>query len=93
MNFLRNNFKKIIYFFCIGLLINCIPNTLNLLKNKNNAKLELLEKKFLKEKKEKFCKKESKYSKFLEMGFEETAQKRLISCMQKSNFKEESLNF
>ena len=90
---IKNNFKKIIYFFIIGLLINIIPNTLNILKNKNYAKLELLEKKFLKEKQEKFCKKESNYSKFQEMGFEETAQKRFISCMKKYNFVEERLNF
>ena len=93
MIFIKNNLKKIIYFFSIGLLINIIPNTLNILKNKNNAKLELLEKKFLKEKQEKFCKKESKYSKFLEMGFVETAQKRFIYCMKKSNFGEEMLKF
>ena len=48
-------------------------------------RIELLEKKLLYKQKEEVCKEKSGYSKFFEMGFEETAQKRLISCMKQSN--------
>ena len=73
------------YFFCAGFVLNSIPHILNMVENRKNSRLEFLEKKILKEKQEKICKEKSEYSKFFEMGFEETAQKRLFSCMKKSN--------
>ena len=85
MNLLKKNYKTVIYFFCIGFVINSIPYTLNLLENRKNARLEFLEKKILDKQKEEICKEKSEYSKFFKMGFEETAQKRLISCMNQSN--------
>ena len=85
MNLLKKNYKTIIYFFCIGFVINSIPATLDLLENRKNARLEFLEKKILYKQKEEVCKEKSEYSKFFEMGFEETAQKRLISCINQSN--------
>lgn len=86
MNFFRKNCKTVIYFFCIGIVINTIPHTLNMLQNKKNVRFELLEKKISKQRKEKVCLEKSDFSKFFEMGFEETAQKRLIACMKKLNF-------
>ena len=85
MNLFKKNHKTVIYFFCIGFVLNSIPNTLDLLKDRKNARLEFLEKKILYKQKEDVCKEKSGYSKFLKMGFEETAQKRLISCMNQSN--------
>ena len=85
MNLLKKNFKKVIYCFCIGFIVNIIPITLNNLENRKNSRIEFLEKKILEQQKEKVCKEKSEYSKFFEMGFEATAQKRLISCMNKSN--------
>ena len=82
MNLFKKFFRTIFYFFCIGFAINGTPHILNILENKNNTRLELLEKKFLKKQKEKACKEKIEYSKFFEMGFEETAKKRLISCMK-----------
>ena len=66
-------------------MLNSIPNTLDLLKERKNARLELLEKKILYKQKEDVCKEKSGYFKFFKMGFEETAQKRLISCINQSN--------
>ena len=66
-------------------MLNNIPHTLDLLENRKNARLEFLEKKILYKLKEEVCKEKSGYSKFFEMGFEKTAQKRLISCINKSN--------
>ena len=83
MNLFKKNYKTVIYFFCIGFVLNCIPQTLDLLENRKNARLELLEKKILNKQKEEVCKEKSEYSKFFKMGFEKTAQKRLISCMNK----------
>ncbi len=85
MNLFKKNYKAVIYFFCIGFVLNSIPHTLDLLENRKNARLEFLEKKILYKQKEKVCKEKSEYSKFFAMGFEETAQKRLISCMNQSN--------
>ena len=85
MNLFKKNYKKVIYFFCIGFVLNSIPHTLDLLENRKNARLELLEKKILYKQKEEVCKEKSGYSKFFKMGFEETAQKRLISCMNQSD--------
>ena len=85
MNLFKKNSKTVIYFFCIGFVLNCIPQTLDLLENRKNARLELLEKKILNKQKEEVCKEKSGYYKFFKMGFEETAQKRLISCMNQSN--------
>ena len=85
MNLFKKNYKEVIYFFCIGFVLNSIPHTLDLLENRKNARLELLEKKILYKQKEEVCKKKSKYSKFFKMGFEETAQERLIACMNQSN--------
>ena len=85
MNFLKKNYKTVIYFFCIGFVINSIPDTLDLLENRKNARLEFLEKKILNKQKEEICKEKSGYSKFFKMGFEKTAQKKLISCMNESN--------
>ena len=85
MNLFKKNYKTVIYFFCIGFVLNCIPQTLDLLENRKNARLELLEKKILNKQKEEVCKEKSEYTKFFKMGFEETAQKRLISCMNQSN--------
>ena len=85
MNLLKKNYKTVIYFFGIGFVLNSIPHTLNLLENRKNARLEFLEKKILDKQKEEICKEKSGYSKFFKMGFEETAQKRLISCMNQSN--------
>ena len=85
MNLFKKNYKTVIYFFCIGFVLNSIPHTLDLLENRKNTRLELLEKKFLYKQKEEACKEKSEYSKFFKMGFEETAQKRLISCMNQSN--------
>ena len=87
MNLFKKNYKIVIYFFCIGFVLNGIPHTLDLLKDRKNARLEFLEKKFLYKQKEEVCKEKSEYSKFFKMGFEETAQKRLISCMNQSNLK------
>ena len=66
-------------------MLNSIPHTLDLLENRKNARLELLEKKILYKQKEEVCKEKSQYSKFFQMGFEETAKKRLISCMNQLN--------
>ena len=85
MNLLKKNYKTVIYFFCIGFVINSIPDTLDLLEKRKNARLEFLEKKILDKQKEEICKEKSEYSKFFKMGFEETAQKKLISCMNQSN--------
>ena len=85
MNLFKKNYKTVIYFFCIGFVLNSIPHTLDLLKDRKNARLEFLEKKILYKQKEEVCKEKSGYSKFFKMGFEETAQKRLISCMNQSN--------
>ena len=85
MNLFKKNYKTVIYFFCIGFVINGIPYTLDLLENRKNARLEFLEKKILDKRKEEVCKEKSGYSKFFEMGFKETAQKRLISCKNQSN--------
>ena len=85
MNLFKKNYKTIICFFCIGFVLNSIPHTLDLLENRKNARLEFLEKKILYKQKEEVCKEKSEYSKFFEMGFEETTQKRLISCMNQSN--------
>ena len=82
MNFIKNNLQTIIIFFCIGFIINNIPRTINTLERKKYERIKLLEKNFLRHQKEEICRKKSKYSKFLEMGFKETAQKRLISCMK-----------
>ena len=85
MNLFKKNYKTVIYFFCMGFVLSSIPHTLNLLENRKNARLEFLEKKILYKQKEEVCKEKSSYSKFFKMGFEETAQKRLISCMNQSN--------
>ena len=85
MNLFKKNYKTVIYFFCIGFVLNSIPHTLDLLENRKNARLEFLEKKILYKQKEEVCKEKSEYFKFFKMGFEETAQKRLISCMKQSN--------
>ena len=85
MNLFKKKYKTVIYFFCIGFVFNGIPHTLDLLENRKNARLEFLEKKILYKQKEEVCKEKSGYSKFFKMGFEETAQKRLISCMNQSN--------
>ena len=85
MNLFKRNYKIVIYFFCIGFVLNSIPHILDLLENRKNARLEFLEKKILDKQKEEVCKEKSRYSKFFKMGFEETAQKRLISCMNQSN--------
>ena len=85
MNLLKKNYKTVIYFFCIGFLLNGIPHTLDLLKDRKNARLEFLEKKFLYKQKEDVCKEKSGYFKFFKMGFEKTAQKKLNSCMNQSN--------
>ena len=85
MNLFKKKHKTVIYFFCIGFVLSSIPNTLDLLKDRKNARLEFLEKKILYKQKEDVCKEKSGYSKFFKMGFEETAQKRLISCMNQSN--------
>tara|TARA_Y100001978_G_scaffold42820_1_gene38190 strand:- start:740 stop:919 length:180 start_codon:yes stop_codon:yes gene_type:complete len=58
-----------------------------MVEKRKNERLEFLEKKILKKEQEKICKEKSEYTKFFEMGFEETAQKRLISCMNQSNFR------
>ena len=83
MNLIKKNFRTFFYFFCIGFIINNTFHILDILENKNNAKLELLEKNLKKKQQEKACKEKIEYSKFFEMGFEETAEKRLISCMKK----------
>ena len=85
MNLFKKNYKTVIYFFCIGFVVNSIPHTLDLLENRKNARLVFLEKKILNKQKEEICKEKSGYYKFFKMGFEETAQKRLISCMNQSN--------
>ena len=85
MSLLKKNYKTVIYFFCIGFMLNSITHTLDLLENRKNARLEFLEKKILYKQKEEVCKEKSGYSKFFKMGFEETAQKRLMSCMNQSN--------
>ena len=84
MNLFKKNYKTVIYFFCMGFMLNCIPQTLDLLKDRKNARLEFLEKKLLYKQKEEVCKEKSGYSKFFKMGFQKTAQKRLISCINKS---------
>ena len=85
MNLFKKNYKTVIYFFCIGFVLSSIPNTIDLLNDRKNARLEFLEKKILYKQKEDVCKEKSGYSKFFKMGFEETAQKRLISCINQSN--------
>ena len=85
MNLFKKGRRIIIYFFCIGFVLNSIPHILNMIENRKNSRLEFLEKKILKKEQEKICKEKSEYSKFFEMGFEETAQKKLFSCMQQSN--------
>ena len=85
MNLFKKNYKTIICFFCIGFVLNSIPHTLDLLENRKNTRLEFLEKKILNKQKEEICKEKSGYSKFFEMGFEEIAQKRLLSCITQSN--------
>ena len=85
MNLFKRGYGIIIYFFCIGFALNSTPHILNMIENRKNSRLEFLEKKTLKKEQEKICKEKSDYSKFFEMGFEETAQKRLISCMKQSN--------
>ena len=85
MNLFKKNHKTVICFFCIGFVLSSIPNTIDLLNDRKNARLEFLEKKILYKQKEDVCKEKSGYSKFFKMGFEETAQKRLISCMNQSN--------
>ena len=85
MNLLNRGHGTIIYFFCIGFALNSIPHVLNIVENRKNSRLEFLEKKTLKKEQEKICKEKSEFFKFLEMGFEETAQKRLFSCMKQSN--------
>ncbi len=85
MNFFKNNFKIIIYFFCIGFIVNSIPMTLNIIENRKKEKLKLLEIETLRNQKKDICKKKSDYLKFIEMGFKETAKKRFISCMENSN--------
>ena len=85
MNLFKRWHKTIIYFFCIGFVLNSIPHILNVIENRKNSRLEVLRKKILQKEQEKICKEKSEYSKFFEMGFEETAQKRLFSCMKQSN--------
>ena len=85
MNLFKKNYKTVIYFFCMGFVLSSITHTLDLLENRKNARLESLEKKILYKQKEEFCKEKSEYFKFFEMGFEKTAQKRLISCINQSN--------
>ena len=82
MSLFKNNYKIFIYFFCIGFVLNSITHTLDHLENRKNARLEFLEKKILDKQKEEICREKSEYSKFFKMGFEETAQKRLISCIK-----------
>ena len=84
MNLFKRWHKTIIYFFCIGFVLNSIPHILNVIENRKNSRLEVLRKKILQKEQEKICKEKSEYSKFFEMGFEETAQKRLFSCMKQS---------
>ena len=84
MNLFKKTIKHLFIFFGIEFVLNSISHTLDLLENRKNARLELLEKKILDKQKEEICKKIG-YSKFLEMGFEDTNQKRLISCMHQSN--------
>ena len=85
MNLFKKNYKTVICFFGIGFVLNSIPHTLDLLEKRKNARLEFLEKKILDKQKEEVCKEKSEYSKFFKMGFEETAKKRLISCMNELN--------
>ena len=85
MNLFKKNYKTVIYFFGVGFALNSIPHTIDLLENRKNSRLEFLEKKILYKQKEEVCKEKSGYSKFFEMGFEETAQKRLIACINQSN--------
>ena len=85
MNLFKRNYKIILYFFLIGFLLNSLPHVLDMYENRKNSRLEFLEKKILKEEQEKICKEKTEYSKFIKMGFEETALKRLISCMKQSN--------
>ena len=82
------NFKIFILFFFIGFSINLIFNKLNIIENKKNEIIEFLEEKNLKRKKEMFCREDNDYLKFLKMGFEETAEKRFISCMRQSMVKD-----
>ena len=85
MNLFKREYGAILYFFCIGFVLNSVPHILNIVENRKNSRLEFLQKKIIKEEQEKICKEKSGYSKFFKMGFEETAQKRLISCMKQSN--------
>ena len=57
MNFFKNNFKIIIYFFCIGFIVNSIPMTLNIIENRKKEKLKLLEIETLRNQKKIFVKK------------------------------------
>ena len=36
MNLFKKNYKTVIYFFCMGFILNCIPQTLDLLENVKN---------------------------------------------------------
>ena len=85
MNLFKKGRRIIIYFFCIGFVLNSIPHILNMIENRKNSRLEFLEKKILYKQKEEVCKEKSGYSKFFKMGFEKTAKKRLISCINQSN--------
>ena len=85
MNFFKNNFKIIIYFFCIGFIVNSIPMTLSIIENRKKEKLKLLEIETLRNQKKEICKIKSDYLKFIKMGFKETAKKRLISCIENSD--------
>ena len=85
MNLFKKRFKTILYFYCIGFVITSIPHTLNILENRKIARLQFLEKKFVKNQQEKMCKEKTNFTKLYEMGFKETAQKRLILCMKQLN--------
>ncbi len=85
MNFLKTNIKIAIYFFCIGFLVSSLPFTLDIIEIRKVKRLKLLEKNFLKKEQEKICKEKSKYDKFYQMGFQEIAKNRLISCLEESN--------
>ena len=85
MNLFKKNYKTVIYFFGVGFALNSIPHTIDLLENRKNSRLEFLEKKILDKQKKEVCKEKSEYYKFFKMGFEKTAQKRFISCMNQSN--------
>ena len=68
--------------FILGAFISSIPFIYKYIDNLRNQKLIQEQRKILIEQKEKICKNNSDYKKFLNLGFPDTATRKFNTCMK-----------